>query len=145
MCDTEQSPIDARVIAIDKMEYYNLPSNQAEYIKTIRSVYLYDHNQHTFCCELTPSYRLIHLYNSVNLTEKGLELPDDERGELYDQYESESGDDIYMHCRTVDRLSEKGGNNDYFVYGETGESYDDTDYDDQIEEILQDVLSNLPF
>ena len=136
-------PIDARVIAINETEWYGeLPRS----IKTIRGVYLYDHNQHTFCCELTPSYHLIHLYNSVNLTEEGLELPDDERGELYDEYEYNCpGDDIYVHCRTLDRLAEKGSDNDYFIYGETGESYDDTSYDDQIGEILENVTGNPPF
>lgn len=143
MSDTATLPIDARIIALDETEYYHLEPEEARYIRAIKGVYLYDANRHTHCCELTPSYYLIFLYNSVNLTDEGLALNDEARGELYDKFEVEcGGDDCYMHVHTVDQLAEKAGKGEYHVYGDPEVSYDDSDYDEQIEGLVEYCQSN---
>jgi hypothetical protein len=143
-----RKPIDGRIIALDETEFYHLPDEHKPYIKAIRGVYLYDANSHAYCCELTPSYWLIHLYNSVLLTEEGLALDDDARGEIYDEYEYDTGgDDCYMHVATIDRLEKaaNAGLGDYYAYGATEVSYEDSDYDEQIEGLREHFCCNPPF
>jgi hypothetical protein len=141
MSDTATLPIDARIIALDETEFYHLEPEEQRLIRAIKGVYLYDANRHTHCCELTPSYYLIFLYNSVNLTDEGLALDDEARGELYDKFEVEcGGDDCYMHVHTVDQLAEKAekaDNGTYHVYGDPEVSFDDSDYDEQIEGLVE--------
>lgn len=144
---TKQLPIDARVIALNETEFYYLPDEHKRYIRAIRGIYLYDANRHTHCCELTPSYWLIFLYNSVILTEEGLALGGT-KGELYDEYEyGTGGEDCYMHCHTVDRLAKaaEAGLGDYYAHGATEVSYKDSDYDEQIEGLVEHFIGNPPF
>ena len=147
MCETEtklRSPIDARVIAINETEYYEFPAEHAPYIQAIRGIYLYDANQHTHCCELTPSYYLIFLYHSVLLTEAGKALDDEARRVLLEEYEvCNNGEDRYVHCSTVERLAKATG--DYLEYGATEVSYDDETYDEQIEGLIEYFGGNPPF
>lgn len=139
-----KSPIDARVIAINETEHYHLPPEHAPYIRAIRGVYLYDANQRVHLCELTPSHYLIFLYNSVLLTDEGLELDDEKRGELYDEYEYGChGDDIHVHCSDVERLAKATG--DYLEDGATEVSYDKCDYEEQIEGLVEHFSCNPPF
>jgi len=146
--EPERLPIDARVIALNETEFYALPDEHKPYIRAIRGVYLYDANQRTYCCELTPSYFLIFLYNSVLLTEEGQALNDEAKEALYDVYETEnSGEDCYMHVADVDRLEKaaSAGLGDYYAYGATEVSYEDSDYDDQIEGLREHFCGNPPF
>jgi hypothetical protein len=150
MCETETelcSPIDARVIAIDETAYYEFPPKHAPYIRAIRGVYLYDANQHTHCCELTPSHWLIFLYHSVLLTETGDALDDKAREALLEEYEvCNNGEDLCIwisHCSTMERLAKATG--DYLKYGATEISYNDESYDEQIEGLIEYFGGNPPF
>lgn len=139
MSDTATLPIDARIIALDETSNYYLEPEEQRLIRAIKGVYLYDANRHTYCCELTPSYDLIFLYNSVNLTDEGLALDDGAREGLSDKFEN-GGDDCYMHVHTVDQLAEKAekaANGTYHVYGDPEVSFDDSDYDEQIEGLVE--------
>lgn len=147
MSETEtRSPIDARVIAIDETEHYTFPVEDRPYIKKILAVYLYDANERTHCCELTPSHFLRYLYHVVRLTEAGENLSDERREDFYTDYEvSNFNEDVYMHCATLEQLAEAGTPEDYHNYGATGVSYEDSDYDDQIEGLVEHLNGNPPF
>ena len=147
MCKTEtRSPIDARVIAIDETKFYTFPAEHAPYIDRILAVYLYDASERTHCCELTPSHFMIFLYHVVRLTKAGESLSDEERGKLYDEYEIENyGEDCYMHCRDLERRAEAGTPENYYNYGATEVSYEDSEYDDQIEGLIEHLNGNPPF
>ena len=130
-------PIDARIIAINETEYYNLPEEHKPYIQAIHGVYLYDANQQVHCCDLAASYYLIFLYNLVILTKEGERLD-----KVWDEYNC-PGENTYMYCRTVKKLAKATA--DYMVYGGTGISYDESDYDEQIADLVETFSCNLPF
>lgn len=149
MCETEtetRSPIDAHVIAIDETEFYTFPAEHAPYIDRILAVYLYDRNERTHLCELTASNFMRFLHHVVRLTEAGENLSDEEREKLYDEYEvGNTGEDQYMHCTTLDRLAKAGTPENYDHYGATEVSYEDSEYDDQIEGLIEHLNGNPPF
>lgn len=146
---TDRRVIDAYAVALDETHYYNIDAADQPYINRILRVYLFDRNEQTHCCELTPSYYLIWLYASVELTDAGQALDDDARGELYDRYETEPGDDCYMHCHTVDRIidAKEPGTVDH--YGdvplhnlEDGISDNDERHSAEMEAIREDCSCN---
>lgn len=147
MCKTEiRSPIDAHVIAIDETEHYTFPAEDAPYIDRILAVYLYDANERTHLCELTPSHFLRYLHHVVHLTEAGENLSDERREELYTDYEVENfNEDVYMYCATLKRLAAAGTPENYDHYGATEVSYEDSEYDDQIEGLIEHFNGNPPF
>lgn len=155
---TRTLPIDARVVALDETRYYSIDEQDKPYIKEIRAMYMYDKNEVTHCCELTPSYWLVHLYNQVITTDDGGELPEEHKGRLYEKYEHEPSDDIYVHCRVVDSIENRAVeagketprlygrllSGDYYVHGDTGVSYEETPYDDQMEALREHFCGNCP-
>jgi hypothetical protein len=126
-------PIDAHVIALDETNHYFIDPKDKPFIKQIRGVYLYDANQHTYCCEFTPSYWLMHLYDQVILSKEGEALDEFAKDEIYQKYEFNGGEDIYVHCHTIDALVEKAGRWEHHHYGSTGAKYKDSNYDEQID------------
>jgi len=147
MCETEnRSPIDAHVIGIDETSHYTFGPEHILYIDQILAVYLYDANERTHLCEVTPSHFMRFLHHVVRLTEAGENLSDEKREELYNNYETENvNEDCYMHCRDLERLAAAGTRENYDHYGATEVSYDDTDYDDQIEELIEYFNGNPSF
>lgn len=149
MCESEteaRSPIDAHVIGIDETDHYTLPLEYQPYIKAIIAVYLYDANERTHLCELTPSHFMRYLHHVVRLTEAGENLCQKGREELYDEYETDNfNEDQYMHCRDLERLAAAGTPENYDHYGATEVSYEDSDYDDQIEGLIEHFNGNPPF
>ena len=64
----------------------------------IFSTYLFDAGQRTYCCEITPSYDLRHLFSTP--------LVDDENGtveEVLREGEAGNDNDGYYHCNAIDR------------------------------------------
>lgn len=144
MCDKTQTPIDAYAIALDETANYEIDENDRPYIKQIRAAYLFDRNQRTHCCETTPSYYLIYLYNEMVLTDEGLALDEYAVDELYQKYESYSGDDIYVHCCDVERLIERDERFTVYHYG-SPEVDEPGDRDAQMEELREELSCNHPF
>ena len=145
MIDIERSPIDARLVALDRTRDFMIDDADRPHIKQIRSVYLYDKNERTHCCELTPSYWLEHLYDEVVLTpEADAALSENEREALYCKYEYIPDDDggCYIHCHVIDGIESRAGKFEYHVYGETGVSYDDCDHDEQMEALWEHFCGN---
>jgi hypothetical protein len=136
-------PIDARVIARDETDNYHILDGHRKYIKAILGVYLYDKNEITHCCEFTPSYYLRHVYDTVVLTDAGAELSEAGKDEIFERYENCGGEDIYVHCSGIDAMEKNKAR--YHVHGETGVSFEDTSYDEQMESLLDHFRGNCPF
>lgn len=72
----------------------------------VYEVCLYDANERTYCCEVTPSYCLY----PVDLTAGSLPEEDAARERLFEELldaRHELEDVCYMHCSDVDRLPEE--------------------------------------
>lgn len=146
MCETEpRTPIDAYAVALDETANYAIEEADQPYIEKIVGVYLLDRNQRTHCCELTPSYWLIWLYDQVVLTEAGQKLDDLAVDALYQKYEYCGGEDIYVHCHSIDALIERNEKWTVYHYGDPEVDEDDVDYDDQMEGIREHLCGNCPF
>ena len=137
MLDTDRSPIDAHLVSLNWTQYYFLADEDKPYIKQIREVFLYDANERTHCCEFTPSYYLRHLYTAIIFTR---DAPDDVQDRLDEKYAYCPTDDIYVHCHTVDDLPKD--REVYYHYGDTGVSYEDSSYEDQIEGLMEHFNCN---
>jgi len=146
---TDRKVIDAYAVALDRTGDYNIESEDRHYIARILEGYVFDRNQQTHCCELAPSYWLLSLFASVELTDAGLALDDDARGKLYDRYEGENADDCYIHCSEIERIIEKAQPSYVCHYGDTvrQEEVDDLDarHDAELENIREHLSCNHPF
>ena len=148
MCEATKLPIDARIVAIDETDHYTFPPEHEPYIKKILAVYLYNANERIHLCELTASHFMHFLHHAVYFTDAGDDLPDDDemREELYTNYEAENfNEDCYMHCSDLERLEKAGNPRNYYTYGDPEISYEDSDYYDQIEGLIEHFNGNPPF
>jgi hypothetical protein len=141
----ERTPIDAYVVALDETANYEIDKADRPFIREIRGVYLFDRNQRTHCCELTPSYLLIHLYDEVIPSEAGYALDDRAVERLYERYECEGGDDRYVHCHTVEGIIAKADRFGVHHYGDTEVDQQDVDHDEQMEALREHFNCNHPF
>lgn len=87
-----------QVVVFDESDYW-AESVREKAGGTIYASYLFDSNAHVYCCELTPSYELLHLFSNP--------LEDDEDGsvaEIIRDACAGSPQDGYYHCSVVDQL-----------------------------------------
>jgi len=142
----EKVGIDAHVLALNETHHYFIDPADIPFIARIDGIYLFDRNRHTHCCEWTPSYWLIHLYDRLLLTEAGEALDDGTREELYEKYENCGGEDssCYVHCHTVEQLIEEAKPFDHYHYGSPEVDLNDVEYDDQMEAIRESCCCNWP-
>ena len=136
--------MDIHVVALVETDHYFIEPRDVEYIAQIRGVYLFDKEKRTHCCELTPSYYLIHLYDQIILSESGDALNENEKDRLYQAYEYNGGEDIYVHCHEIDALVEKADPGEHYVYGDSEVAEEDVEYDDQIEAVREHLCGNCP-
>ncbi len=142
--ETVFAPISPCVVALDQTEYWNIKPEHKEHIKAIRTVYFYNKNEVTHCCEITPSYCLYFLYHEVILTDKAvMDVSEQYQSIIYDTYENEPTDErvTYAHCRDIDALEDKGVHYQS-TNGCLNFSYDDVSYDDQIESYIEHYRCN---
>lgn len=95
------------VVALDETADWNQDLEIWQYADKIFSVYLFDRNSTTNCCELTPSYELRFLYYSVQW-KNSFDLNEDKREELLsvvDEAEGEAELVIYVHCNQIESLA----------------------------------------
>jgi hypothetical protein len=136
-------PIDAYVVAFSEVDHYQIREEDRPHIQDIRGVYLFDRHERTFCCEMTPSYWLIHLYDEVVLTPEAQEALDElEKDTIYQEYEYCGGDDIYVHCHTIDGMIEADKPNTVYHYGWTAVRYRDSDHEEQMEGLREHFCCN---
>ena len=139
----QRLPIDAYVVAFSEKHHYQIEEKDQPHIQDIRGVYLLNRNERTFCCGMTPSYWLIHLYDEVILTEDAEEALDDyERDRLFQEYEHCGGDDIYVHCHAIDAMIAAMKPTTVHHHGRTGVPYSQANYDEQIEALAEHFCGN---
>ena len=98
---------------------------------------LYDANQVTHCCEITPSYWLLDIYSETENCLNDVQ---------YDEfvYHNCIGEGFYMHCAQVEQLEHIAELNEYdFKYhkGQKGES----EYNEQFGDVEEDLRCNPVF
>lgn len=149
---TNRREIDAYAVVLDETNLYTIDPADAPYIARIRGVYLFDRNERTHCCELTPSYYLIHLYDQVIPTDAGEALDDADREALYEKYEHNGGEDCYVHCGEIERIIDAGQPGRIVHYGDCApndlcDEIEDADerHSAEMEEIAEDMQGNCPF
>jgi hypothetical protein len=99
--ETEQAPIDAYAVALVETDHYFIDKADAPFIKAIRGMYLFDRNERVHCCEMTPSFYLIHLYDQVECQPGTSE---DRAQAIYDKYEQHGGEPKYVHCYQIENM-----------------------------------------
>lgn len=87
-------------VALDETRYYNIAEEDKPKIEKIVGVYIFNRSEYTHCCEIAPSYSLIHLYDAVYLTEFGEDFGD----EMDEKYAHNDSDDCYMHVADVEAI-----------------------------------------
>jgi len=93
-------------VKINETQHWNKEFLKRHNLKKMLGVYVFNSNEATHCCELTPSYCLYFIR-----TEYEFEVyPEDDIREDIDLeiIESDNNMDqtIYMHCRNVDKISD---------------------------------------
>lgn len=88
------------LFAVDDTRFWNLP-DIPETAK-IKSVYLFDSTQHTFCCEITPSFECHKVYSTLEVSD----IDDQTYELLYEMIleNDNAGDVEYFHCRDIENL-----------------------------------------
>ena len=109
MLETETRPVKPVVIGFDRTQHLNIAEADRPFIKAFIQVYIYDPSVGVHCCELTPSYELLHLYDTLILNEPPKDMSDDEfrdlNGRLDADYCYEPSEPFeYHHCRSIERL-----------------------------------------
>ena len=103
--ETEATPIDAYAVALNETHNWIIHKADAPFIKAIRGMYIFDRNERVHCCEFTPSYYLIHLYDQVECQPGTSE---DRAQRIYDAYENLGGEPKYVHCHEIEALIANG-------------------------------------
>lgn len=138
--------IDIWVIVLDKTDQYHIFEEDAPFIKKIEEVYLFDWNRTIYDCEFAPSYDMKFLYTLVTFTE---DTSASKREALEADYayeaNSNSNSNIYVHAPVVNRIIAEGDPLVVEQYGDSGVSFDDCDYDDQLDAICDHFVCNRPF
>lgn len=93
-------------VAIDETAHWNLDDEDRPYIEKMMGLYIYDRNEHTYCCELTPSYYLRFIGGSIWYTDA---VTDEIKDRISDKYADSlySGDDCYMWVAHVEAMAEE--------------------------------------
>lgn len=118
-----------KVVVFDETKYW-APELVGKAGGKIYASYLFDSGSITYCCEITPSYHLRHLFSTP--------LQDDENGEVAAEIrEAEVGNDNdrYVHCHVIDAHLDKTLVHDFgldLVGGET-----DLTREDLLEEYME--------
>ena len=146
--EADTIPIDAYCVALDETSHYFIDKADAPFIKAIRGVYLFDRNCRTFCCEMTPSYYLIHLYDQVECQPGTSE---DRAQQIYDAYENHGGEDCYVHCHTIEGIIKAGDSPRACHLGTPAYRtksgpipYDEMNRDEQMESLRESYVGNPP-
>ncbi|HEC72599.1 MAG: hypothetical protein ACTSW7_00595 [Candidatus Thorarchaeota archaeon] len=92
-----------KAVKIDETRHWNEKFREKFGITEMVGVYVFNPNEATHCCELTPSYELLFVHTQ---SDWDIELNEDEREEMYDGINDSDTDQdsIYMHCSSVDRM-----------------------------------------
>jgi hypothetical protein len=125
-------------VRIDETQYWS--DDVQEKVDKIYGVYLFDKNQHTHLCELTPSYCL--WYMGFAVYADGLDA--DELCELEDDMRSNDYSEpvTYMHCSAVDKMDAENFDWDFNVDHENYDYDDEDSYRDMIDDMMEAYSGN---
>lgn len=96
-CTESMVKTDLYVIELDETKYWQKDFLKENKIKAITSVYVFDKNAHTYCCEMSYSYWLVWLYDNVVMED---DTTDDEHEHAIEMVENTLRDDecaYYSH------------------------------------------------
>ncbi len=126
-------------VEIDETRNWNLDDKDRPFVEKITGVYFYDRNEHTHCCELTPSYYLRTLGSSIHFKS---DTPDAVQERITDALASElyGGDDIYMWVMHVEAIDDKHKHH----YGALDDA-DDCTKEEQEDAVREYYNGNSPF
>lgn len=131
-----------QVIALSE-EGWNIQPEHKKYIDKILTVYYFNQNEHTHCCEFTPSYELNHFEYQVRMNEAGEALRETNEylyDEIRDTYEQTSVEEpvTYMHVSAVDKfikwVADEKLEYRHYEYGDINEKANDADLAEDLEE-----------
>jgi len=132
------STLDFYVIALDETRNWNLEGLDPAVLK-VEAVYLFDRNQHTHLCEITPSYTLYHV-------EDRAAYADNTPNEVIDLVDglimAESSEPVtYYHASDIDKLIGKVPT--YHCGSPYGMlQFEGVDYDEALEGVLEYARCN---
>jgi hypothetical protein len=133
---------DLYLIEIDQTKYWNEEFLKNNKIKEIKTVYLFDKNSHTNCCEMTFSYWLQSLYiNIINKDGITEEQKDKNINEANESFEEEGS---YFNHYDIDKIIEKNEtdvhklNSHNFLYFKENEEW----YNEHLEDVREECMSN---
>lgn len=138
-------PLAPCVVALDETHHYEIQDDDKPHIAAILGVYVFDARSVTFCCELTPSFWLVHLYDQVRLTPEAEDvLTDDQRDDIYQRYEQEGGEDCYVHCYDIESIAERFPNRGAFRFIRLPDEVleEDITPDEVIESLREELCAN---
>lgn len=93
---------DIWIITLDETRNWHLTENLMQYIERIEGVYVFNRREHTYCCEMTPSYWLEFVENRAVFKPDTPDAVQDEIDSEILSAQNESG--IYVHIYQVDEL-----------------------------------------
>jgi len=96
---------DFKNVRINETHHY--PKHIQEKFGNIYSTHLFDKNEHTYCCSLTPSYCLHYLGTVVEFKNDD-DHNDDDLVNLRDELETDPNYELinYYNCNVIDNLPE---------------------------------------
>lgn len=136
---TEVLPIDAYVVSLDSTHNFMFDPKDRPFIKAIHSVYLFDRNRRVHCCEMTASYEMLFVCDQITYN---CELSDKRRDQLDMKYGYCGGEPKYIHCHSIDAIVEANKPFTVHHYGDTQVSFDDVEYDAQMESLIEHFNCN---
>jgi hypothetical protein len=89
-------------VGLDVTRHYQIEDEDKPFVDKIIDVFIYNKNECTHCCELTPSYYLEYLETFVLF--EG-DVPDEVRERIDERYCHEPTEDCYAHTYFVDGLT----------------------------------------
>lgn len=90
-------------VGLDVTKHYELEEEDKPYVSNIVDVFIYNKNEVTHCCELTPSYDLVYVDTFIRF---GQFTSDEVRERIDSRYCHEATEDCYVHVHDVDKLKE---------------------------------------
>ena len=95
----QEKPYSA--IALDVTSHYVIAEEDKPFVESIHDVFFFCTSEHTYCCEITPSYYLQYLYTYVKLVDGEGDKYEEMREHLDTTYCYEHTEDSYMHVWRV--------------------------------------------
>ena len=128
---TETKIAKLKVVKIEETQFWS--KKIVKKAGKLFGVYIFDENESTFCCEITPSHYLRFLYS---FTEK---FVDDKTNELIRESDATEGGDFYMHSGDANKI-EAVATYEFEYEGEI----EDEDYREKLDSLLDTLAGNPP-